>query len=113
MIRKAFIAASALVIAASTAEAAKKNPALDAYTDCIFDAVIKLDDGRSDARTIALGVASDCSWKRELAIVEMQSAMRPDDPGALQGLADGVRNSEEGIIISAVLEIRKKSRKRK
>jgi hypothetical protein len=101
-----FIAAAGAMAWAENAK--NKDPALDAYASCIFDAVVRLDDGRSDAKTIAVGVAAECAWKRELAIAEMQSVIGSDDPGARQGLADGVRGSETGRIVATVLDLRKK-----
>jgi hypothetical protein len=105
------IGSAVLAIAATAAEGTESakttDPALDAYATCIVDTVMRLDDGRSDAKTIALGVAADCAWKRELAIAEMQSRLSDDDPGARQGMADGVRDSETGKIIATVLDLRK------
>jgi hypothetical protein len=105
----AVLVAMAVVGITMQAESAKrKDPALDAYANCIFDTVMRLDDGRSDAKTVALGVASECAWKRELAIAEMQSVIGSDDPGARQGLADGVRDSEIERIVATVLDLRRR-----
>jgi hypothetical protein len=39
---------------------ADKKKAMVAYNDCVRQAVLRLDDGRADAATVAKGVASDC-----------------------------------------------------
>jgi hypothetical protein len=50
--------------------------------------------------------------KRKMAIAEMQSVIRSDDPGAQQGIADGIRDSEPKRIVAAVLDLRRRMRGR-
>jgi len=101
------IICGALALTVTMTEAAniKRAPALESYMRCPLDTAMRLDDSRSDPKTVALGVAAQCAWKRELAIAEMTEGT--DDPDAIQGAADGVRRAEMGIIIGMVFEIRK------
>jgi len=106
--RIAIICGALAALAVTTAAAAKsaKKTALDSYVNCLMETAQKLDDGKSDAKTIALGVAADCAWNRELAIAEMMTIS--DDPAAQKGAADGVRASELGRIVSMVLALRRR-----
>ncbi len=96
------------VLAITAAEAAntkKTAPALESYTRCLVETAARLDDGRSDPKTVALAIAAKCAWKRELAIAEMTEGSY--DLGANQGAAEGVRGAEMGTIIGMVFELRK------
>lgn len=103
------IICAALALTVTTTEAAntKRTPALDSYARCLLDTAMRLDDGRSDPKTVALAVATACAWKRELAIAKITKAT--DDPDGIQGAADGVRRAEMGIIVGMVFEIRKRA----
>ena len=102
---KAIVTATTLALSVTAAAAEEKDKALLAYALCLSETAEKLDDGRTDPKIIALGVAADCQWKRELAIAELTETTT--DPGALQSAAEGIRSSEQGIIVSAVLSLRK------
>ncbi len=93
------------VTAAGAANTKKTTSALDGYTRCLSQTAAKLDDGKADPKTVAVGVAVQCAWKRELAIAEMMKGS--DDPDAKQGAAEAVRGAETGIIVGMVLELRK------
>jgi hypothetical protein len=102
------VTAALLVLTVTAAEAAntkRTTSALDGYTRCLSQTAARLDDGKTDPKTVAVGVAIQCAWKRELAIAEMMKGS--DDPDAKQGAAEAVRGAETEIIVGMVLELRK------
>jgi hypothetical protein len=108
---KAFLVGALIALSATAVEAAntknkKTTSAVDAYARCLSETAAKLDDGKADPNTVAVSVAAQCAWKRELAIAEMTKGS--NDPDAKQGAAEAVRGAETGIIIGTVLELRKK-----
>jgi hypothetical protein len=105
---KAITAGALLMLTATATEAAntkKTTSALDGYTRCLSQTAAKLDDGKADPKSVAVGVAVQCAWQRELAIAEMMKGS--DNPDAKQGAAEAVRGAETGIIVGMVLELRK------
>ena len=99
---KAIVTATVLALFVTAAAKAEENAPELAYVNCLANTVEKLDDGRSDAQTIAMAVASDCALKRE----QVSEGLTPGD-------AEFVRSSELGVIISLVLESRKRRSGRK
>jgi hypothetical protein len=62
------------------AQGSAEHKAPNAFANCVADSVTRLDDGKSDAATIAHGVQSACHWERELMLAEMSLFTFPDDP---------------------------------
>jgi hypothetical protein len=102
----ALMALSVTAVEAANSKNKKTTSALDAYARCLSETAARLDDGKADPETVAVSVAAQCAWKRELAITEMTKGS--NDPDAKQGAAEAVRGAETGIIIGTVLELRKK-----
>lgn len=51
----------ALALAGCVADESAQKAARDAYADCTMAAVARLDDGRSDPASVAMGVAGACA----------------------------------------------------
>jgi hypothetical protein len=101
---KAITAGALLVLTATAAEAAntkKTTSALDGYTRCLSRTAAKLDDGKTDPKTVAVGVAVQAQ------IGNRRMMKGSDDPDAKQGAAEAVRGAETEIIVGMVMELRK------
>jgi hypothetical protein len=99
------IALSATAVDAANTKNKKTTSAVDGYMRCLSETAAKLDDGKADPETVAVSVAAQCAWKRELAIREMTKGS--NDPDAKQGAAEAVRGTETEIIVGMVLELRR------
>jgi len=62
---------------APPASEAEKTAALTDYVNCVDKAVQQLDDGKSDASTIALGAGSNCAAQYSWSISVTGSGMNP------------------------------------
>lgn len=96
----------------ANADKADVDKALAEWLDCSLNAIIWIDDGKSDAATIAQGVQSRCRFKREAWLAEIINLMFANDPKAGAKWADDMRAREFQRIIADVLEYRDQVRQR-
>jgi hypothetical protein len=75
----ALMALSATAVEAANTKNKRTTSALEDYTRCLFKAAARLDDGKADPETVAVGVAAQCAGKRELAITEMTKGSNDPD----------------------------------
>lgn len=63
----------ALSLAGCVADEAAQKAARDAYSDCAMAAVARLDDGRSDPASVAMGVSAACAAQYAAVSNQVQS----------------------------------------
>lgn len=90
-------------------EAAQKA-ATAAYGDCAMAAVKRLDDGRSDPASVAMGVAGACAGQYQQLSLQMQGQMLTDNSQAY--MRDLMRTNELRLATNAVLTYRAEQRPR-
>lgn len=78
------------------------------YGDCAMDAVKRLDDGRSDPASVAMGVAAACAGQYAQLSLQMQGQMLTDNGQAY--MADKMRTNELRLATNAVLTYRASKR---
>ena len=105
--------ASALIclsplLAGCMADEAAKQAAETAYADCTMAAVKRLDDGRSDPASIAMGVAGACSGQYQQLSLQMQNTMLTENSQAY--MRDQMRTNELRLATNAVLTYRASKR---
>ena len=86
---------------------------LNDWANCQIDEAIRLDDGKSDAATIARAVSTSCSMKRELWLASVPSRSFPNDPKGAQAWMDYMRDQDIHLSTAAVLSVRAKMRAKK
>ena len=85
------------------ASATEKREAWEAYAECVFKRTVELDDGRSDARTIAMAVRPAChsSYMRTVKLATQGRSL-----DFTRGYIDGALQTELDIATQAVLRVR-------
>jgi hypothetical protein len=67
-----------LTITSVDAQTRPVDKALNAWANCSTDAIMRLDDGRSDAASVARAVIAECRMKREILLYQMAADMLKD-----------------------------------
>ena len=75
-----------------------------AWGDCVATAVRRLDDGKSDPLSIAVGVSPQCAVQYE-ALTEMMLAPYTTEEGR-ENIRQGMKDNEIKLITSAILIFR-------
>lgn len=81
-----------------------------AYADCTMAAVQRLDDGRSDPASVAMGVAGACAGQYAQLSWQMQGQAFTE--GGQAAMRDQMRTNELRLATSAVLTYRASQRPR-
>lgn len=87
-------------IAEQPASASEKQSAVRAYRNCLIPYASRLDDGRSDAKTIAQAMKGACPAEKA-AIFE--TAARGENGAVKQGIFRGMDSVEESTALQVVL----------
>jgi hypothetical protein len=90
-------------VAQTTASDAEKKGTVEAYMNCLVPYAKRLDDGRSDAQTIAKAMSGACSKESE-AVGEILSRGESEDVKAR--VRKGLRSIEEHAALQVVLDNR-------
>lgn len=90
-----------VLLLAGCATAADKDAARNAWADCIARAVDRLDDGRTDPVSIAVGVAPQCAGQYQ-RFSEMMIAENITE-GGQANMRRQMRDGEIKLVTSAVL----------
>ena len=101
---RALAAGFALLLAGCIADENAKNAASQAYGVCTTGAVKRLDDGRSDPASVAMGVAGACAGQYAQLSIEMQRGMITDNGQAY--MREQMRSNELRLATEAVLTYR-------
>ena len=105
---KAAVVMALPVLGGCMADEAAKQAAETAYADCTMAAVKRLDDGRSDPASIAMGVAGACSGQYQQLSLQMQDQMLTENSQAY--MRDQMRSNELRLATNAVLTYRTSKR---
>jgi hypothetical protein len=97
------ISGCAAAPAVPTATPAEQQSAIVAYMNCLAPFAKRLDDGRSDAQTIALAMRGACPTELE-AVFETIS--RGDNPYVKQEIRARGHSLEQSSALQVVLDIR-------
>jgi hypothetical protein len=97
------VSACASAPANPPASEAEKNRATDALVRCFVESAARLDDGVSDANTVAQGIAVTCGAERE-NVVEVRG--RGMNPHTQQLIAERFRAQFRETALQVVLERR-------
>jgi hypothetical protein len=104
------MAFASLVLLTACASQAEKTAARDAWSDCVAQAVKRLDDGKTDPVSIAYGVAPQCaSLYNHLS--EMMIRENITDAGQAN-MQTQMRAGEIPLITNAILNYRASASKR-
>jgi len=97
------VGASLLAPPTATAQDQADAPALVAWYDCSTDAAARLDDGRSDAATVAEALATSCQpqWDASKAEQCAASELSPQACALLSDKLDANRRSYEIKVVLA------------
>jgi hypothetical protein len=93
-----------LLAGCATATDAEKRTALNTWHDCVASTVARLDDGKSDAATVAYGVAPACAEFYRVFTEAMISGMITE--GGQAFMRDKARSEELRMITAEVLRQR-------
>lgn len=105
---RAAAAASFLLLAGCVTDESGQRTATAAYSDCTMAAVKRLDDGRSDPASVAMGVAGACSGQYAQLSLAMQDGMFTENGQA--SMREQMRSNELRLATSAVLTYRASKR---
>ena len=84
-----------------------QNEALKAHMLCLMRSTAQLDDGVTDAESVALATASMCAGSLNIYIVEKTRGM---DITVASPVRRGIEDAEPGVAISMVLQERARRR---
>lgn len=105
---KAAVIITLPILAGCMADEAAKQAAETAYADCSMAAVKRLDDGRSDPASVAMGIAGACSGQYQQLSLQMQGQMLTENSQAY--MRDQMRANELRLATNAVLTYRASKR---
>lgn len=91
-------------MADDAAQKASEKAATDAYAECTMTAVRRLDDGRSDPASIAMGVAGACNGFYQAMTIQMQQKATTEV--GQRYVRDEARANELRLATAAVLTYR-------
>lgn len=91
-------------LAGCVTDESAQNAARQAYADCTMAAVARLDDGRSDPASVAMGVAGVCAGQYAALGQTAQGGMITEAGRA--SVRDSMRTNELRMATSAVLTYR-------
>lgn len=98
-----------MMLGGCVSDQAAQNNASAAYTDCVMSAARRLDDGRSDPASVAMGVAGACAGQYALLSQAMQDQMLTENSQAY--MRNKMRDNELPLATNAVLTHRTGQRK--
>jgi hypothetical protein len=103
VIRTGALAAALLFADCATYDSIKPElkAAQDAWGDCVMNAVIRLDDGKTDPASLAYGVGPQCAIEYQQLTDQMLRPMYTEN--AIAYGREFMRNNELKMITSAVL----------
>lgn len=93
----------------SEEQSAQQKAAASAWNDCVFDAIPRMDDGKTDALTVAVGISPLCSAQYNTLTQFMVGTMSTENSQAY--MRGEMRNNELKLLTSAVLFYRANKRK--
>ena len=97
-------AALCIILTGCVTDEQAQNAAKEAYADCTMAAVRRLDDGKSDPASIAMGVAGACNGQYQALSYQMQQNMSTDIGQAR--VRDEMKSNELRLATAAVLTYR-------
>jgi hypothetical protein len=107
----------ALAITAGAAQTRNKitaeDKALNDWASCTADAIVRLDDGKSDAASVARAVSVECRMKRDILLNLMSASDLLGDlaPTARRAWLEEMKAGDVDRETSMVLEYRAASRR--
>jgi len=104
MLRIAVCAVITTSLTGCMADQAAKDAATKAYADCTMTAVKRLDDGRSDPSSIAMGVSGACAGQYAQLSDQMIHTMFTE--GGQASMKDRMEANELRLATTAVLKFR-------
>lgn len=92
-------------------EAARQKTFTSAWNDCVFDAIPRMDDGKTDALTVAVGISPLCAPQYNALTQFMIGTMSTENSQAY--MRGQMRDNELKLLTSAVLFYRSHTKAKK